>query len=352
MIKIRIKPKTKINFSHDVFIGENIIKELPKFLKEKNLGNKYAIIADNKVAKIFGEDLLKLFKKEKIHCELFTFTAGEKSKSLGTIEKLAEKMLAAGIDRRDAILALGGGVTGDLAGFLASIYMRGIPYVHLPTSLLAMVDSSVGGKTGVDLKAGKNLLGTITQPAAIFMEINYLKALPKAQIVNGMAEVIKYGVILDKKLFKYIERNLVSILECKTESLIKIIKRSVEIKASVIEKDEKEAGKRMLLNYGHTYGHAIEKLSNYKVPHGFAISIGMAMINEIAQEKGFIKKSNTERIQNLLKATGLPVTSKIKPTIKDLLTDKKKIGNEMNFIYPVKIGKAIIHKEDVSKPQK
>lgn len=352
MINFRINPKTKHNNSHPVFIGENAIKKLPKFLKEKNLGNKYAIIADNKVAKIFGEDLIKLLKKEKIHCELFTFTAGEKSKTLSTVETLAEKMLAAGFDRRDAILALGGGVTGDLAGFLASIYMRGIPYVHLPTSLLAMVDSAVGGKTGVDLKSGKNLLGTITQPAAIFMEIKYLKELPKAQIINGMAEVIKYGVIIDSGLFKYIEQNLDAILKCETEPLIKIITQSVRIKGYIIEKDEKEAGKRMLLNYGHTYGHAIEKLSDYKVPHGFAISIGMTLINEIAQEKGFVKKSTVERIQNLLKATGLPTTSKIMPTIKDLLTDKKKTGNSISFIYPVKIGKAIIHKEDVSKSQR
>lgn len=349
MIKLHIKPKTKLKTSHEVFIGENIIKELPKFLKEKNLGNKYAIIADKKVAKLFGEELIKLLNKEKIHCELFTFIAGEKSKSLETIEALAEKMLAKGFDRRDTILALGGGVTGDLAGFLASIYMRGIPYIQIPTSLLAMVDSAIGGKTGVDLNVGKNLLGTTTQPSAIFIEINYLKALPKIQIVNGLAEIIKYGVILDKSLFKYIEQNLQDILNCKTEALNKIIKRSVQIKASVIEKDEKEFGKRMLLNYGHTYGHALEKLSNYKLAHGFAISIGMITINEIAQEKGILREKDAARIKSLLKKSGLPITSMLKPTIKDLLSDKKKVGNYISFIYPTKIGKAIIFKVDVSK---
>lgn len=349
MIELHIKPKTKLKTSHEVFIGENIIKELPKFLKEKNLGNKFAIIADKKVAKLFGEELIKLLNKERIQCELFTFTAGEKSKSLQTIEALAEKMLAKGFDRRDAILALGGGVTGDLAGFLASIYMRGIPYIQIPTSLLAMVDSAIGGKTGVDLNTGKNLLGTTTQPSAIFIEINYLKALPKTQIVNGLAEIIKYGVILDKNLFKYIEQNLGAILACKTEAMIKIIKQSIKIKASVIEKDEKEFGKRMVLNYGHTYGHALEKLSNYKLAHGFAISIGMIMINEIAQEKGILREKDAERIKSLLTKSGLPITSTLKPTIKDLLSDKKKIGNYINFIYPTKIGKAIIYKVDVSK---
>lgn len=232
-----------------------------------------------------------------MQAEIITFEEGEKSKRLSVVESLAEKMVEKEFTRKDAIIALGGGVVGDIAGFLASIYFRGIPYIQIPTTLLAMVDSSIGGKTGVDMECGKNLIGTTTQPIAVFIDTNYLKTLPVKQIRNGLAEIIKYGIIADQKLFKFIEQNLNKIFAHEEKAINYIIKRSVEIKVKIIEEDEKEKGKRMLLNYGHTYGHALERLSGYTLLHGYAISIGMVIINDIAIKKKLLKKAEAERIK-------------------------------------------------------
>lgn len=326
----------------EFFIEKDGILLLPKFLAKEKLGNKYAIITDKKIEKIHGTRIMALLKKHKIKAEIFSVAAGETSKKLQTIETLAEALLKKGFDRKDAILSLGGGVVGDLAGFLASVYMRGIPYIQIPTNLLAMVDSAIGGKTGVDLPSGKNLIGTTNQPKAIFIDINFLKTLPENQIRNGLAEIIKYGVIKDKGLFKYIEKNLAKIIEKDEKALKHIIEKSVNIKAKVVEKDVHEKGERMLLNYGHTFGHAIEQMSGYKLLHGYAIAIGMVMANKMAVEKNLLSQKNSDRIKALFQAAELPVTTMFKPTMKDLSKDKKKHGNHINFILPKKIGKAII----------
>lgn len=338
----------KIN-SQPVFIGENIIKDLPKFLKEKSLADDYALITDDKTAKLFGQKVLNLLKKSGLNIKLFSFSSGEKSKSIETVTALASQMLAANFDRRDCVIALGGGVVGDLAGFLASIYMRGIPVIQIPTTLLAMVDASVGGKTGVDLANGKNLLGTFHQPKAVFIDTNFLKTLPEKQIRNGLAEIIKCGVIKDKKLFEYIEKNLQKILKLEQKTLIKIIAQSLRVKKEVVEKDEKEKGIRMILNYGHTYGHALEKTSNYTLLHGFAISIGMVLANKMAVEKHLMSEKDAERIKKLLINAGLPVATMHKPTLSDLKNDKKRIGNQISFILPKKIGEVIIYKHTFKK---
>lgn len=343
MVKVKLK---KIeDHSYEILIQQGISLNIPKLLKKAKYANKYAIITDSKVAKLYGQKLKIALKKEDIDAEIFYFEEGEKSKHLTTVEKLAEAMIAKGFDRKDAIIALGGGVPGDIAGLLASIYMRGIPFIQIPTTLLAMVDSSVGGKTGADLKAGKNLIGTFNQPRAVFIDTDYLKSLAQKQIRSGLAEIIKYGVIRDQKLFEYIENNLEKIINLDPKALNKIIKRSVEIKAEIVEKDEKEAGERMLLNYGHSYGHALEKISNYSLLHGYAISIGMVIINRMAVEKGLLTPEASDRIRNLLKRAELPTTTMKKPTLKDLSSDKKKQGNHIKLIMPTKIGAAIIQEE-------
>lgn len=344
MPTIKLKLKNKSKKSYKIFIQTGATHSLSKFLKEEKIGKKYAIITDSTVKAMFGIPVLKTLRSQKINAELFTFQKGEQSKNLETIEKLAEEMVKKGFCRHDAIIAVGGGVTGDIAGFLASIYMRGIPYIHIPTTLLAMVDSSIGGKTGVDLKCGKNLIGTITQPAAVFIDINNINNLPEKQIRNGLAEVIKYGVIKDKYLFKFIEQNYEKIFTKDEKTLTKIITRSAEIKAKIIQKDETEEGERMTLNYGHTYGHALEKMSNYKLLHGYALSIGMVLENKIAIKKGILKEKTAERIKNLLTNVGLPVVTMKVPESKDISSDKKREGNFINLVVPTKIGKTIIYK--------
>jgi 3-dehydroquinate synthase len=343
---IQLKLKEKQNKSHKIYIEQGISSKIPEILKEMKIGKSYAIITDSIVKKLFAEKLQKQLKRKGIKSEIIVFKKGELSKNLGTVEVLAEEMIKKGFDRSSAVIALGGGVVGDIAGFLASVYMRGIPYIHIPTTLMAMVDSAIGGKTGVDLKCGKNLIGNITQPKAIFIDINYLKNLPEKQIQNGLAEVIKYGVIKDKKLFKFLERNMDRIIKKDMEALKIILLRSIKIKVDIVRKDEKEqTGLRVILNYGHTYGHALEKLSGYKLLHGYAISIGMVIINKIAIKKGLLKEKHAERIKKLLKLANLPVVTTKKITNQDLQSDKKKQGDYINLILPKKIGKVIIHKE-------
>lgn len=345
MTEIKVKLKNILDNSYSIYIGENLGQKIANFLIKNKFGQKYAIITDSKVLKLYGLSLSRFFKKNKLECEIFSFKEGEKSKNLKTLEYLTEQLLAKKFDRKDAIIALGGGVVGDIAGFLAAIYLRGIPYIQIPTTLMAMVDSSVGGKTAIDLDSGKNLLGSFHQPKAVFIDTKYLKSLPKSQISNGLAEIIKYGVIKDRALFSFIEQNLHKIFDLEQETLNTIIERSVKIKAAIVEKDEKEAGLRMILNYGHTYGHALEKLSNYQLLHGHGISIGMVLANKMAVENKFLKKSEATRIQNLLKAASLPISTMKKVKFEDLTNDKKRAGNHINFILPLKIGKVIIHKE-------
>lgn len=348
MSTIQVRLQQELNNSYKILIESGITSKLHQHLKKMKIGQKYAIITDSKVRKLYGNPLLRLLQKNGINCDIFSFPHGEKSKKIATVEKLAEEMIKAGFDRKDAVIALGGGVVGDIAGFLSAIYMRGIPYIQVPTTLLAMVDSSVGGKTGVDMQGGKNLLGTFTQPKAVFIDQTQLKTLSKKQVKSGLAEVIKYGVIADEKFFNFLEKNLHQILQLDEKSIDKIINKSVKIKARIVEEDEKEGSKRMILNYGHTYGHAIEKNSGYKLLHGFAISIGMVIANKIAIKKGLLENQDATRIKDLLKAAGLPIVTLKMPSKKDLMSDKKRQGDFINFILPTKIGAVVIHKEKIS----
>ncbi|MFA5947863.1 MAG: 3-dehydroquinate synthase [Candidatus Gracilibacteria bacterium] len=348
MEEIKITLDKKINDSYTILIKQNVSSMVIDFLKTKKLGNKYAIITDSTVVKLYGFALKKFLKNNEINCEIFSFEKGEEAKKLQTIENLAKEMIEKKFDRKDAIIALGGGVCGDLAGFLASIYMRGIPFIQIPTTLLAMVDASIGGKTGVNLTSGKNLIGTFYQPKAVFIDINYLKTLSLSHIRNGLAEIIKCGVIKDKILFETIEKNLNKILKLEPNILNEIIKKSVKIKTEIVEKDEKEKDLRKILNYGHSFGHIIEKQSAYKLLHGYAISIGMIIANKIAVDKKLLKEEIAERIKNLIKNAGLPITTIKTPTIKDLVTDKKKQGNYIDLIFPTTIGKVVIRKEKIN----
>lgn len=331
--------------AYDIKIGHSLLDEFPKMLK-KMRHSKYVIVTDAKVRKLYGAKLQKNLKNSGTDCELLSFSEGEKNKRLKTVETLLDKMLGVGCDRESCIIALGGGVTGDIAGFLASVFMRGIDFIQIPTTLLAMADSSIGGKTGVNTSLGKNLIGSFHQPLAVIIDISTLSTLPDKELKNGYSEIIKMAAIRNKSLFKFLEKHNEKILNKDLKILEEIITLSVRIKADIVSRDTEEKGIRMILNYGHTYGHAIEKASKYKIPHGYAVAIGMCMINEIAVEQKLMKAEHALRIENLLKKAGLPTKMPAnlnKITLNKLIkSDKKRHGAVQHIVIVPKIGRAAI----------
>lgn len=318
-------------------------------LHQNPFAKRYAIVADEHVASLFGERLLASLHHSDIPAEMITFAPGEASKNLATIADLAGTLARMGFDRKDGLLALGGGVTGDITGFLAACYMRSIPFAQVPTTLLAQVDSSVGGKTGVDIPEGKNMVGAFYQPQTVFIDSQVLGQLPKSELLNGLAEVIKYGVIYDRDFFRFLERYRKDILALDLQVVEDVIARCCKIKAAVVEADERESDLRRILNFGHTIGHAVEAVSGYKLAHGSAVAMGMVAAAELAVLKGILEQREKERLENLIHEFGLPVA--IPPEydrdrIKEyLLADKKTIGGRVFFVLPTSIGKVIITDE-------
>jgi 3-dehydroquinate synthase len=350
MKRIDVKLTKTEDRSYPIRVETGLGGKIGSFLAQKNKERKYAVIADDNVASIYGDKIINILKKTAGNAFLLTFKAGEKSKNIGTLTTLLDKLLIHGFTRHDAIIALGGGVTGDLAGFAASVYMRGISLIHMPTSLLAMVDSAIGGKTGINLKSGKNLAGTFHQPEMVLIDPDFLKTLPKKEFTNGFAEIIKYGVIADEKLFCLLENSVKKHSGATIPVLNKIITRCAEIKASITEKDERENRLRMILNYGHTSGHAIERISQYKIPHGEAISLGMVIANRIGVYLNVLKEYDALRIRKLLNAYNLPTSpahflsknSTPEKLWQIILSDKKMGTSKLNFIIPEKVGHVII----------
>lgn len=282
--------------------------------------------------------------------------AGEEHKNLSTVELIAKAAVAAGLDRKSCMIALSGGVVGDLTGFTAAIYMRGIEFIQLPTTLLAAVDSSVGGKTGADLAEGKNLIGAFHQPQMVALDMQTLTTLPEAEYRNGLAEVVKYGVIMDKDFFDLLAANTEKLNSFDPDFYAKIIIRSCECKAEVVAGDEREQGRRAILNYGHTVGHAVEKLSNFTLPHGKAVAIGMAAAARLAVMMDLCDKT-VETIQNQLLAelqlpVRLPENSNIDSIVQAMKSDKKNTAGGITMVLPVSIGEVKIVKnvnEDLLK---
>lgn len=332
--------------SYPIFIGEDCFKKAGEYLKDNPIGKKYCIIADDKVADLYGTQLIEQLEKNNLQCQIITFPHGEKNKHLLTVAELASKMAQSGFDRKDAIIALGGGVTGDIAGFLASSYMRGIEFIQVPTTLLAQVDSSVGGKTGVDIPEGKNMVGAFYQPKAVFIDSAVLKTLESQEILGGLAEVIKYGVIRDLDFLKFLEKEREKILALDSDTISQVIYTCCKIKAEVVAEDEKESDVRRILNYGHTIGHAVEGASDFTIIHGLAVSIGMVAVNSIAVELGHMGKDEAEYVFKLLNQYQMPTSipdELNRDTIKKyLLTDKKTVGGNVFFIFPKGLGNTII----------
>ena len=339
--------------SYSIHIRSGLLADIGADLQEKKFAARYGVISDEHVAGLYGESFLQSLSRAGIRAELITFTRGEESKNLQTIATLASELARRGFDRGDALMALGGGVTGDITGFLASIYMRGIPFVQVPTTLLAQVDSSVGGKTGVDIAEGKNLIGTFYQPKAVYIDTDVLKTLPRDELRGGLAEVIKYGVIHDANFFAFLDSNRDAVFNLDQNVITRLIARCCEIKAWVVERDEREGGMRRILNYGHTIGHAVEAASNFQIIHGMAVGIGMCAASDLAVKTGCLSRQDADKIRTMVESYGLPVSVPAeldRDAIKKyLLTDKKTVGGRVFYVLPETIGKVLITDQVSSK---
>ncbi|QEK11766.1 3-dehydroquinate synthase [Crassaminicella thermophila] len=346
----------KINLAHksySIFIKNGLIDYIGKEIKKNYKNKKIAVITDINVEKFYGEKIMQQFKND-FEVKMITVKPGEKSKSLDTLEYLYNELLDFEITRGDLIIAFGGGVIGDITGFAAATLLRGIPFIQIPTSLLAQIDSSVGGKVAVNLSRGKNLVGNFYHPEAVFIDPILLRTLDKRFLYDGMAEVIKYGCIRDEKLFK-------SLLEYENEhelfnNIEEIIFRCCSIKKEIVEKDEKDTGERMLLNFGHTLGHAVEKYYNYeKYTHGEAVAIGMYNITKRSEDMGITEIGTVSLIKEILKKYNLPYelpNMDKSNNIKTIGLDKKNKGSYMNIVLLKKIGNGFIKKikrEDIEK---
>jgi 3-dehydroquinate synthase len=289
-----------------VIVGPGALRSLPAQLAATAPAHAYAVISDETVARLHAGPLLEGLRAAGVRAELLTFPAGEGNKTRERWGELTDAMLAARLGRDAAVLAFGGGVTGDLAGFVAATYMRGLPLVQLPTTLLAMIDSSVGGKTGVDTPTGKNLVGAFLQPTVVLADTEVLRTLPEAELCAGLAEAIKHGAIADAGYLERIDDALPAILGREPEPIAELVVRSVEIKAEVVGRDEREAGPRKMLNFGHTIGHAVESLSGYRLLHGEAVAIGMVAEAALGEDLGVTEPGTARRLREVLTRAGLP----------------------------------------------
>ena len=338
--------------SYPIRISSGLMAEIGADLRQRKIGTKYGIIADDTVAELYGEQCMQSLEAAGLRAELIIFPHGEANKHTGTVTALASELAQRGFDRGDALLALGGGVTGDITGFLAAVYMRGIPFVQVPTTLLSQVDSSVGGKTGVDLPEGKNLVGIFYQPKAVYIDIDVLHTLPPDELRGGLAEVIKYGVIHDTEFFSFLAENRAAVFALQQDVLTQLIARCCEIKAWVVEQDEREGGLRRILNFGHTIGHAVEAASDFQLIHGKAVAIGMCAAAELAVRTGCLAEKDARAVRELIERYELPVTipAELDRYLirKYLLHDKKTVGGRVFYVLPETIGKVLIT-DQVSK---
>ncbi|MBI5475910.1 MAG: 3-dehydroquinate synthase [Ignavibacteriales bacterium] len=349
-MKLQINLKRIIDNSYIISIGAKLTG-VAKELATRNEFSKYFIITDSNVKPLYGDNFYKALRLSRNKVYLLSVPAGEKSKTRKTKEQLENKLLKLKADRNSLIIALGGGMVGDLVGFVAATLLRGIPFIQIPTSLLSQVDSSIGGKVAVDHPLGKNLIGAFYQPKKVYIDITTLKTLPRREFRNGMAEVIKYAAILDSKLFSYLEKSHSMIINHSSQnilhpsSFIHLIHRCCELKKMIVEKDERETGLRQILNFGHTIGHAVESLSGYKLSHGEAVSIGMAIEANISTALGMLKQSEVERLIQLLRLYELPteIPSRMNSNKIIELTyhDKKIQKGNVRYTLLEKIGNAV-----------
>lgn len=338
-----ITVKVNTALSYDVLVGKGLLDGCGEMIKKIMPCAKAAVVTDSNVAPLYLDRVTKSLERAGYKTDSFVFEAGEESKNICTLSDLLEFLAQREYTRSDLLVALGGGVTGDLTGFAAAVYLRGMEFVQIPTTLLAAVDSSVGGKTAVDLKAGKNLAGAFKQPKAVVMDTDTLDTLPDEEFSNGMAEVIKYGILFDRELFEMC-------LNPKKD-VEGLISQCVTHKARVVEHDEFDRGERKLLNLGHTIGHAIEKASEFSVPHGAAVAIGTAMISRAGEKLGYTEKGTADTVVKMLKENSLPTECEYAPELlaEIALSDKKRDGQKISLIIPKRIGECFISDQPIEK---
>ena len=344
ILAVRIVNVPLGNRSYAIKIGTGLLASLGRECGRLSIGRQCAVIADTNVARRYASAAQRALTGAGFSPVLITVPAGETAKSLKTVQACYDQLAAHRLERKSFIVALGGGVVGDLAGFVAATYLRGIDFMQVPTTLLAQVDSSVGGKVGVNLKSGKNLVGSFYQPRLVLCDLDALATLPAREYRAGLAEVIKYGIIYDARLFERLEREMQAVLRRDTSLVEGIVTRCCQIKAEVVEKDETENGLRAILNFGHTIGHALEAISHYgKYLHGEAISIGQVAAARLSRDTLDLPEEQVQRIRNLFQRAGLPTEARLTaPQRKQLFTamklDKKVSGGEIKFVLARAIG--------------
>lgn len=330
MTEITVKCSTP----YRVLIKKSLLSNAAELIHGEAKADKYCIVTDQNVAPIYLSALKSELAKTGAEVYSFDFPAGEKSKTLETVNGILNLSAEKHFTRSDCFIALGGGIVGDVCGFAASIYMRGIRFVQIPTTLLAMVDSSVGGKTGVNLNGLKNQIGAFWQPTLVLCDPDTLRTLPDTEYKNGMAEVIKYAAICAPGMAEKFNGDICEVIaEC------------VAIKSDIVSRDEHDKGERMLLNYGHTLGHAVEKVSEERIPHGMAVAIGMMAASRAAERLGIAEAGTAAQTEKLLTAHGLPTKTELprEALLNAILNDKKKSGNSITLVLPESFGRGILH---------
>ena len=325
--------------TYRVSVGSGLLDRVGDIVRAVAPAHRYAIITDSNVAPTYARRVRDALRSTD---DAFVVPAGEAQKTRDTWSRLTDEMLAAGYGRDTTVIALGGGVIGDLGGFVAATYMRGLPFIQVPTSLLAMIDASVGGKTGVDTPAGKNLVGAFHQPAAVIADVSVLRTLPREHLRAGIAEAIKHGVIADADYFERVQSAAAQLDGLDAAMLEELVTRSVEIKADVVRRDERENGVRKTLNFGHTIGHAIELRSNFELLHGYAIAIGMIYESVIAERLGVAAGDTAKRVREAVRVAGLPDVRPPHMTVESIITaahaDKKARAGAAEYALPSRIG--------------
>ncbi len=336
MNKIKVQIEKGSSSSYEIHIGHQIMDRMALILASQGWARRYFLLTDARVSALHGGRVLAILRETGLAVEEMVFPGGEEQKSIQTCTELAERMMERGADRTSALIALGGGVVGDLTAFLASIYMRGIPHIQVPTTILAQVDSSIGGKTAIDLPSAKNLLGTFTQPRAVFIDLAFLETLSPREFTNGLAEIVKYGIIEDPEILEELEKGEESLRRRDPSFLEGIIAKACRIKKGIVESDETDRGLRRILNFGHTVGHAIEAESGFTVSHGEAVAMGMCAAALLSERRRYLSPRDRERIFSAIGRAGLPVRipTALDPEgiLRGLKKDKKKEGDQIRFV--------------------
>lgn len=347
---IGLMPRIKVDLaekSYEIVIESGLLEKAGSEIANVCRGRRVMIVTEPKVGELYLDKVIDSLKSAGFEVNSANVPGGEENKTLEVVASLYEELLNAHIDRSGVLITLGGGVVGDTGGFAAATYMRGIDFVHIPTTLLAQVDASIGGKVGVDLPRGKNLVGAFHQPKLVLIDPNVLKTLPRRELISGLAEVIKHGIIADRNLFEFLQANTDAVLNLENAAIERVILDSCRVKAKVVMQDEKESGLRAILNYGHTVGHGIEAAGGFsRYTHGEAIAIGMVTAALIAEDKGITGADTPKHIAKTISSFGLPhkpdETISADAIIEAMAYDKKSRAGKLRFILPKKIGEVII----------